>query len=487
MKSSEIVPDKRTFNALAKEYTFVPIFKEVFLDTETPLTIFSKLRTLPYPFLLESVEGGEKWARYTFIGFDPFMIYKFDDGKFSLIDLKRKISKRSETTNPLIPLKETIENFSVGRIEGLPRFIGGAVGYISYDCIRYFEKVKITSKRVLPFPEAFFIFTDKMIIYDNLKHTFLIMTLARRGEYEDGTKIVKEIERSIKRRSIPLKPLPLSGKSVKIKSNFSKENFMEIVRRGKEYIYAGDVIQVVLSQRFEAVHSGNPFNIYRALRMINPSPYMFFMDLKEFQLIGSSPEVLVRVEGRNIEVRPIAGTRRRGRNAEEDKKLEEELVNSEKERAEHIMLVDLGRNDVGRVAETGSVKVTELMKVERYSHVMHMVSTVTGKLREDKSAFDTFISVFPAGTVSGAPKIRAMEIIDELEGERRGIYAGALGYVDFSGNMDTAITIRTLIKMGKRVYVQAGAGIVADSDPESEYFETVSKARALFRAVELAS
>lgn len=487
MKSFNVVPNKRIFNALAKEYTFVPVYKEVFLDTETPLTIFSKVKNLRYPFLLESVEGGEKWARYTFIGFDPFMIYQFNEGNYKLIHLYKREKKNRKTHNPLSPLKEIMRNFSVSRAEGLPRFVGGAVGYVSYDCIRYFEKVNITSKKIMPFPEAVFLFTNKMIIYDNLKHTFIIMTLTQKGEYEEGIKRIRYMEKLIKKESSPLKPLSLSEKKVRIRSNFSKRRFMEIVKKGKDYIFAGDVIQVVLSQRFETFYSGNPFNIYRALRMINPSPYMFYMDFNGFHIIGSSPEALVRVEGNNVEVRPIAGTRKRGKNSAEDAELEQELVNSEKEKAEHIMLVDLGRNDVGRIAETGSVKVTELMKVEKYSHVMHMVSTVTGSLREGKDAFDAFVSVFPAGTVSGAPKIRAMEIIDELEREKRGIYAGALGYIDFSGNMDTAITIRTLVKKGKKVYVQAGAGIVADSNPEAEYFETVSKAKALFKAVELTS
>jgi len=481
----KIYPSKSEFNALAKKGALVPVYKELFLDFENPLTVFSKVKRFDYPFLLESVEGGEKWARFSFISFSPFAVYTFKDGDFK-ISFRKRVEK-GKAKNPLEPVKEFLKRYEVQRYEGLPRFLGGAVGYISYDCIRFFEKLKISSKEILNLPDAFFLFTDRFIVYDNLKHTFLIVVLAEKDGYEDALREIEAIEKVIRKGRFekdeisPDRALPL-----KTSSNFTRKRFEEIVRTAKEYIFAGDVIQVVLSQRLKTHYSGEPFRIYRALRVINPSPYMFYLDIGNFQIIGSSPEILVRVEEREIEVKPIAGTRPRGKTKEEDLRLEKELVNSEKERAEHIMLVDLGRNDVGRVSFPGSVKVPELMVVERYSHVMHLVSSVKGILRDDIDMFSAFVSAFPAGTVTGAPKIRAMEIIDELEGERRGIYSGAIGYFDYSGNMDMAIAIRTLIKKGKDVFIQAGAGIVADSEPSAEYEETLSKARALLRAIEMA-
>jgi len=480
-----IYPSKSTFDALAKSGGLVPVCKEIFLDFENPLTVFSKVKKFEYPFLLESVEGGEKWGRFSFIGFSPFAVYTFKDGDFK-ISFRKGVEKGKANT-PLEPVKEFLKRYRVVRYEGLPRFLGGAVGYISYDCVRFFEKLKISSREILNLPDAFFLFTDRFIVYDNLKHTFLIVVLAEKGGYEDALREIENIEKVIRKGKFERNEIYLDAtSSLKTSSNFTRKRFEEIVRVAKEYIFAGDVIQVVLSQRLKVQYSGEPFRIYRALRVINPSPYMFYLDLKDFQIIGSSPEILARVEGREIEVKPIAGTRPRGKTKEEDLKLEEELVRSEKERAEHIMLVDLGRNDVGRVSLPGSVKVTALMVVERYSHVMHLVSSVKGILRDDVDMFSAFVSAFPAGTVTGAPKIRAMEIIDELEKEKRGIYAGAIGYFDYSGNMDMAIAIRTLIKKGKDVYIQAGAGIVADSDPSAEYEETLSKARALLRAVEMA-
>lgn len=482
-----IYPSKSLFNALAKDGSLVPVYKELFLDFENPLSVFSKVKRFDYPFLLESVEGGEKWARFSFIGFSPFAVLTFKDGNFELFFRKGKNIQSGMAKSPLEVIREFIKRYRVKRYEGLPRFLGGAVGYISYDCIRFFEKIKISSKEVLNFPDAVFLFTDRLIVYDNLKHTFLIVVLAQKGDYEESLKEINTIEKVIRNQKFERDEIFLDAPSQKnISSNFTRKKFEDIVRTAKEYIFAGDLIQVVLSQRLSAQHLGDPFRIYRALRVINPSPYMFYLDLKGFQLIGSSPEVLVRVEGREIEVKPIAGTKPRGKTKEEDLKLEEELLKSEKERAEHIMLVDLGRNDVGRVSIPGSVMVPELMVVERYSHVMHIVSSVKGILRDDVDMFSALVSTFPAGTVTGAPKIRAMEVIDELEGERRGIYAGAIGYFDYSGNMDMAIVIRTLIKRGKDVFIQAGAGIVADSEPSSEYEETMSKARALLRAVEMA-
>lgn len=461
--------------------------RDIFLDFENPLTVFLKIRKFEYPFLLESVEGGEKWARFSFIGFSPFAVIHFKDGRYKILFRNGRKVDTGKAKDPLQPVKFLMEKYSVKRFEGLPRFLGGAVGYISYDCVRFFEKIRINSREVLGFPEAVFLLTDRFIVYDNLKHIFTIIVLAEKGGYEDAVRELKMIEDVLRKGFIKGdRVFPDFTSPVRFTSNFSRKKFIEMVKRAKEYIFGGDLIQVVLSQRFHTTYAGDPFRIYRALRMINPSPYMFYLEFKGFQIIGSSPEVLVRVEGNEIEVRPIAGTRPRGKTEDEDIRLEKELLNSEKERAEHIMLVDLGRNDVGRVSREGSVFVQELMKVERYSHVMHMVTTVKGILKEGADAFSAFSATFPAGTVTGAPKIRAMEIIDELEGERREIYAGATGYFDYSGNMDMAITIRTLVKRGKDIFVQAGAGIVADSEPEAEYEETVSKAKALFRAVEMA-
>lgn len=493
-------PDLKEFKLLAKDSNLIPVYDEVIADIETPVSAFLKIKN-SQSFLLESVVGGEKWARYSFAGTNPSAIITYKNGKISLIQGNSRKSLRTE--DPLSYVKAFLNQFKTAQVEGLPRFFGGLVGYIGYDMVRFFEKINISKKPGLDLPEMYLMFTDTLIIFDNLKQKIKIVCLVKTGRNleEDYTKAKKKIE-SIKKRlskkvSLPVMETPQVFTShlentpaetrVNIskvfKSNFKKEDFLHAVTKAKEYVMAGDIVQVVLSQRFNRKTRAVQFEIYRALRLINPSPYMYFIDTGDAALIGSSPEILVRLEGDRITLRPIAGTRRRGKTEEEDIALEKELLQDPKEQAEHIMLVDLGRNDVGRVAEVGSVKVSEFMTVERYSHVMHIVSNVEGRLKNGLDAFDVLKACFPAGTVTGAPKVRAMEIIDELEPVRRGPYAGAVGYLSLNGNMDTCITIRTLILHKGKVYIQAGAGIVADSIAELEYKETVNKAMAMLKAV----
>lgn len=485
-------PDLKTFKALSKESNLIPLYEEVIADLETPVSAFLKLRTSP-SFLLESVVGGEKWARYSFAGTEPSAIITYKDGKITLA--RKNIKKSLRTDDPLGYVKDFLHQFRSPQIEGLPRFFGGLVGYIGYDMVRFFERINISPKPALSLPEMYLMFTDTLLIFDNLRQSIKIVNLVEPGNapekaYEKAAEKIKSIKKRLSRRiTFPgfISPYVSNSKDKRnFISNFTKEEFLSSVERAKEYVMSGDVVQVVLSQRFERSTRAEAFDIYRALRLINPSPYMYFLDIGGTCLVGSSPEILVRLEGDRITLRPIAGTRRRGKTEEEDIALERELLNDPKERAEHIMLVDLGRNDVGRVAEVGSVKVSELMTVERYSHVMHIVSNVEGRLKKGLDCFDVLKACFPAGTVTGAPKVRAMEIIDELEPTRRGPYAGAVGYLSLNGNMDTCITIRTLIVHRGKVYVQAGAGIVADSIPELEYKETVNKALAMIKAVELA-
>ena len=506
-------PDFETFRTLAKDFNLIPVYDEVVADLETPVSAFMKLKASP-SFLLESVIGGEKWARYSFAGTNPEAIITYQNGKISL---RKGSTKKVETTeDPIGYIKDFLSRFRTPQVEGLPRFIGGLVGYIGYDMVRFFEKINISPKPGLKLPEMYLVFTDTLLIFDNLKQKIKIVNLTHitdpERDYKRAEKRIKETRKKLSKR-LPLPQLLLSppvsdspllltppnqredtsvtysstGSDIKgFNSNFCKEDFLKAVLKAKEYVMAGDVVQVVLSQRFEKKTKIDPFSIYRALRLINPSPYMYFLDIGDACLAGSSPEILVRLEGDRIILRPIAGTRRRGRTEEEDQMLEHELLNDPKERAEHLMLVDLGRNDVGRVAEIGSVKVSEFMTIERYSHVMHIVSNVEGKLKKGLDCFDVLKACFPAGTVTGAPKVRAMEIIDELEPTRRGPYAGAVGYFSLNGNMDTCITIRTLIIHKGKVYVQAGAGIVADSVPELEYKETVNKAMAMMKALAVA-
>ena len=486
-----IYPGFDEFSELAARGNLIPVFREVLADTDTPVSAFLKLNGSP-SFLLESVEGGEKWARYSFIGLEPSRIIRGRGMVVEIMDGRGEVIT-STTDDPLNVLKAELAKYRPVRVPDLPRFCGGMVGYMGYDCVRNFEELPDHGRQGLEMPDFFFVLADTILVFDSLKQKIRVVANAYtegrdlRDVYDEAVDKVDAIVKKLKAGAVPSGTGGGNGARRDFTSSFdSRDAFMEAVEKSKNYVVSGDVVQVVLSQRFERECRVDPFSIYRALRVINPSPYMFFIDTGQGHIIGSSPEILVRVEDSEIVLRPIAGTRRRGRTDEEDRYMENELRNDPKEIAEHIMLVDLGRNDVGRVAETGSVKVTELMSIERYSHVMHLVSNVTGRLAKDRDVFDVIRACFPAGTVTGAPKIRAMEIIEELEPVRRGPYAGAVGYFSFSGNMDMCITIRTLIYKDNKIYIQAGAGIVADSDPALEYKETVNKAAGMVKAVEMA-
>jgi len=483
-------PDYKTFLSLTGSGNLIPVYREILADMETPVSAYLKLFTSP-SFLFESVEGGEKWGRYTFIGISARKIIRAKGNNVEVVQDGKTI-KESVYADPLDALEEELSIYKPVVVEGLPGFYGGLVGYLGYEMVKFFERVPDRDKPSLGLSDMYFMMPDIVLIFDNLKQSLKIVCPVHvEGSPEVAySEAEKKIDATVER----LKTIPrVSESSVspaserKFVSSFGPEEvFKEAVRKAKEYVWAGDVVQVVVSQRFERECAVDPFSIYRALRVINPSPYMYFMDTGEARIVGSSPEILVRLEGRHINLRPIAGTRKRGLSEDEDRALEKELREDPKEIAEHIMLVDLGRNDVGRVAETGSVKVTELMSVERYSHVMHLVSNVEGTLKDGLDAFDVFRSCFPAGTVTGAPKVRAMEIIDELEPVKRGPYAGAVGYFGYSGNTDTCITIRTIVIKDSKLYVQAGAGIVADSVPENEYKETINKALGMMKAVDMA-
>ena len=488
-----VKPNEREFEALAAEgYNLIPIWREITADLETPVSAFLKVERGDYSFLLESVQGGEKWGRYTFLGAEPAMVMRGRGGRLDLTRPGRSVEVRS-VKSPLEGLRDEMRRFHACQRPDLPRFFGGAVGFLAYDIVRYFERLPSHAQDELATPDLYLMLTDTVLIFDNVRQTLKIVANvalddhpSTRAAYRNATAKIDEL---IAHLDAPAKAPRLesaanpNGDAMHLVSNQSREGYMTMVEAAKEYIAAGDVIQVVPSQRFEAPLGSHPFNLYRSLRTINPSPYMFYLRMDDHTLVGASPEVMVRVEGREITLRPIAGTRRRGATETEDRELERELLADPKERAEHVMLVDLGRNDVGRVAEVGSVEVTELMTVERYSHVMHIVSNVRGRLREGCDAYDAFRATFPQGTVSGAPKIRAMEIIDELEPVRRGVYAGAVGYFSYTGNTDTAIALRTILCKNGRVYIQAGGGVVADSDPGAEYEESVNKARAMVRAL----
>jgi len=481
-----IQPTFKEFCQLAKQGNLIPIYQELLMDLETPLSFFKRLERDRYSFLLESVEGSERWARYSFLGTQPHCIFKARGNRVEIIE-----NGKSKTLVSDAPLK-LLEELTVS---GVPPFFGGALGYVAYNAVEQFHEIASDKKDPLGMPEIFFLFVQTLIAFDNLKHTIKIIDNVRvdeetdlRRAYEQATTRIEKAVSSLQKKPRGIEPRDVSeGKGERpFRSNLTREGFQKIVSKAKEYIKAGDIIQAVLCQRLETETATDPFEIYRALRFINPSPYMFYLELEDFRIIGSSPETMVRLTGDTIELRPIAGTRRRGSTAEEEKALEADLLSDPKERAEHIMLVDLGRNDVGRVARVGTVEVNELMAIERYSHVIHIVSNVRGQLAADKTPFDLFVSAFPAGTVSGAPKIRAMQIISELEPEKRALYAGAIGYFGYNGNLDTCIVIRTIVMKGKKVFIHAGAGIVADSDPEMEYQETLNKARAMLKAVELA-
>ncbi len=469
-------PTLEEVKKLAKEGNIVPVYREIVADLETPVSAFLKINREGYSFLLESVEGGERLARYSFIGTEPY----------------RVLSTRGEDkVDPLPLIAEELNKHKQVPVGELPKFCGGAVGYLSYETVTRFEKLPSPDSDPLGLPESLFMFVDTLLIFDHVTHKIKVLSHVHiDGDIEKAYQTaVDKIDKLVARLNQPLQP----GKQVKgaipavsetgPSSNFSRQDYESVVNKIKEYITAGEVIQVVPSQRLAQATDAAPFDIYRALRTINPSPYMFYFDFVDFFIIGASPEILVRVEDGRVTTRPLAGTRPRGATPEEDIRLEQELRADEKERAEHIMLVDLGRNDIGRVSEPGTVEVSELMEVERYSHVMHLVTNVEGKLRADMDVFTALRACFPAGTVSGAPKIRAMEIIAEVESEKRGPYAGAAGYFSLSGNMDMAISIRTMVVSKGVAYTQAGGGVVYDSVPEREYEETMNKARALLNAI----
>ena len=491
MHSGGYVPDFKEFCALAKQGNLIPVSREVLADFETPVSALAKIDRGPCSYLLESVEGGEKWARYSFLGSgSPILLYGSD--REVVLSAGRRRRRIPVTTDVLACLRDLMAEYRPVEVPGLPRFCGGAVGYLSYDVVRQFERLPSVRQDVLGLPLMCFLFTDTLLVFDNVAQTIRVVANAHVGDrdykraYADAVRRIDGISARLRsgRRPAPRKPAP--RRPLAFTSNMSKADFEKMVMQTKEYIKAGDIFQGVLSQRWQASMRARPFDLYRALRVINPSPYMYYLRFPEVELVGASPEVLVRCEDDLVQLRPIAGTRRRGATEEEDRALREELLANAKERAEHVMLVDLGRNDVGRVARPGTVRIKDFMAVEQYSHVMHLVSQVEGRLAPGRDAYDVLRACFPAGTVSGAPKIRAMEIIEELEPSRRGPYAGAVGYFGFSGNMDTCINIRTVVIKGRQAFIQAGAGIVADSDPEAEYVETCNKAKAMMRAVEMA-
>ena len=487
-------PTFEEFCRKSHEGNLIPVSREILADMETPVSAFRKIDSGEYAFLLESVQGGEKWARYSFLGSHPLLVVRTKGTRAELLR-GGEVHPVPMPGDPLSLLKAQLASYRPVRVPGLPRFFGGMVGYVGYDVARFFERLPDTTLDDLDLPDACFLFTDTLLIFDNLRQRITVVSNAHvkdaspgglEGAYEEAVRSIEAIVGEL-RKPVPVRPpAPSAPPRGAARSTLTRESFEAAVRRCKEYVRAGDIIQAVLSRRLEIPTSADPFDIYRALRIINPSPYMYYLRLGDLRLVGSSPEVLVRLEEGRIDLRPIAGTRPRGRDEAEDRRLEQELLADPKERAEHIMLVDLGRNDVGRVAEVGSVEVNELMVTERYSHVMHIVSNVRARLQPERDAFDLLRACFPAGTVTGAPKIRAMEIIEELEPVKRGPYAGAVGYFSFSGNMDTCITIRTILCRPGRAYIQAGAGIVADSDPAREYQETASKAEAMLSAVGMA-
>ncbi len=481
-----------------QQHSPAPMVRELPADLETPVSAFLKLGKSPPSFLLESVERGEQLGRYSFIGTDPYLTVQTSRTE-GLVRHEQGTSKITLGTpphgpDPLHLVQSLLAQRKVAKVPKLPAFFGGAVGYLAYDAVRFFEKLPQCPSNELNLPDSTFLFSDTLAIFDHVKHKMKIVSNVR-GDGGDAAALHEASERVDKviadlSSSLPSKPpfrFPASAKTAApLESNLTRSQFADRVRAAKEYILGGDIFQVVLSQRLRRRTSADSFSIYRALRMLNPSPYMFYFNFGDFQLIGSSPEMLVKLEGNQAETRPIAGTRPRGRNDEEDKSIIADLLADPKERAEHTMLVDLGRNDIGRVSRFGSVSVPLFMGIEKYSHVTHIVSSVIGELRPEYDAFDLLRACFPAGTLSGAPKVRSMEIINELEGTERGPYGGAVGYFGFDGNMDTCITIRTIVMIGDTVYLQGGAGIVADSDPMREYDETLSKVQVLEDAVRLA-
>ena len=471
-------PTLEEVKGLAGQGNLVPVYREINADLETPVSAYLKIARPPYSFLLESVEGGERIARYSFLGTEPYDVIKTGPGQ------------QHGPVDPLVPIQQALGEMRPVAPAEIDSFNGGAVGYLSYEAVNHFERLPSPEVDALGLPESVFMLTTTFLVFDHVSHRIRIVSHARldgdvERSYADAVGRIEELARRLEQPvRLPLASASGKNETRQVLSNQTREQYDRAVARIIDYIYAGDCIQVVYSQRFSRKTDAHPFQIYRALRGINPSPYMFYLELDDFHVVGASPEMLVRCVDGHLDYHPIAGTRPRGETPEEDAAMEEEMTESEKERAEHIMLVDLGRNDVGKVSRPGTVDVTQLMEVERYSHVMHLVSHVTGELKPELTSYDALRSCFPAGTLSGAPKIRAMEIIAELEPDKRGAYAGAAGYFTFSGNMDTAILLRTMVVKDGVAYVQAGGGIVADSTPKEEYEETVAKARALMRAID---
>jgi len=486
-----IQPDFKQFCKLARQGNLVPVYDTYTADTLTPVSAYQRLaHDARYACLLESVEGGEKIARYTFVGANPSEVFRYVNGACVLESESRTSWVQ---TNPLDYLRNRVERYRPVRVPGLPPLVAGAIGYFAYDMVRLVERIPDTARDDVGMDDAVMMFFLGLVVFDHVRHRVWIVRNvftdgegSLRAKYNHAVHEIRSTRRRLDEAVASERPKRRKAGPLKVTSNFTRAKFLEAVCKSKEYIRAGDIFQVAISQRFAAKTDADPFEIYRALRVVNPSPYMYFLKLNDLAVVGSSPEMLIKVQGREALYRPIAGTRARGANEKEDLALETELAADPKERAEHIMLVDLGRNDLGRVSEYGSVQVDRLMFVERYSHVMHLVSSLRGQLREDVDCFDALAACFPGGTLSGAPKVRAMEIIDELEPTRRGIYAGAILYLDFSGNLDSCIAIRTMVVKKGVAYVQAGAGLVADSVPEKEYAETVNKARALLTALEIA-
>ncbi|MFN5298956.1 MAG: anthranilate synthase component I [Planctomycetaceae bacterium] len=486
-------PDFDTFRQLAASSNLVPIYRQLVSDTLTPLSAYSKLQWGQASFLFESVVGGEQIGRYSFLGSDPFLQI---DAFGSRVEITRGgQTEVHESSDPLRDLEECVSKYRAPHVSGLPRFCGGAVGYFGYDVVRYVERLPNAPPDDRHLPDLSFALYDRMVIFDQIKKTVLVVAHARLDQadpeaaYQAACDQIDTMCRQLQQGTadLQLTDINLRGEpTLEWTSSFTRDGFESAVRHCQDYIRAGDIFQVVIGQRLQLETSARAIDIYRALRIVNPSPFMFLLKTPRVQLVGASPEIMVRVEEGKVTVRPLAGTRRRGATEEEDQRLEQELLADPKERAEHVMLVDLARNDIGRVAEYGSVHLSDLMKVERYSHVMHITSDVSGRLRAGQTALDALRAGLPAGTVSGAPKVRAMQIIDEVEPCRRGPYAGAVGYIDFTGNMDTCIALRTLVMVGQTVYVQAGAGIVADSQPAEEYQETLNKAKGLLMAIQIA-
>jgi anthranilate synthase component 1 len=489
-----IKPGLKEFIKLTKKGNLIPVYKEINADLDTPVSAFLKMGKGDYSFLLESVEGQEKIARYSFLGTNPGLIFKSRARNIEIIyPLNNRRKSFISSGTPLNEIKKIMRDYRSVEVAGLPRFYGGLVGYIGYDTVRFFENIPDKNKDHLKIPDTLLILTDTLLIFDRLNHTIKILSnvilpknsnlLKKKQLYEEAISKIEAIHSNFNKFVIPQNDTSKHGQ-LRVTSNFKQPEFVRMVKRAQAYIKRGDIIQVVLSQRFKVKTEKNDFAIYRDLRRLNPSPYMYYLKLKDFSIVGSSPEMLVRCENGLVQTRPIAGTRRRGKNQKEDNALEKELTSDEKEKAEHLMLVDLGRNDLGRISQLGRVKVNDFMRVEKYSHVMHLVSEVSAVL--DKKRFDIYDvlkAAFPAGTVSGSPKIRAMQIIDELENVRRSLYAGAIGYFSFSHNLDTCIAIRTIVLKDGAAYVQAGSGIVADSVPEKEYQESVNKAKAMIEAI----